>query len=562
MAALNVVCVFSIISIYLIFILERKNEAVIGQEAEPVLSVKNILFLFLTALLIISRCIGLGKIPGGFNQDGAMGAVDALALANYGTDRFGTWLPAHFTAWGYGQMSVLLSYLTVPFIKLWGLSPLTARLPMVIVSTAGGIALYGLVKEMYSRKAAFVTLLFLIINPWHFMQSRWALDCNVFPHMFMIGLYFLNHGIRKKKYMYVSMVFFALCMYSYGVSFYMVPVFLLTVCILFLRKRIAAGKQALIMAAVYFGISFPIYGTMLINFMKWDTLRLPFVTMTYFEGSVRSGDILFFSEHLIRQLLSNFSSLVKVVFLQKPDLIWNAMDDFGTMYQCSMPFILAGLGITIYKVKKEDHKVRKMSYALLLAYWCSSIFAGLCINYVNVNRMNIIFYSHIIFAGIAVYELIRKWKKIAPLLLLIYGMQSALFFYSYFTDWADRMKEVFYEDFLEAVSYAGELGCDYYYITPDTQYEGAANVSEILTMFAQQIDAEYFQGKTDQFKGAPISYRDRYHYANPSKEEINSHRFTAYVVKSDRLGEFSADEFSLTEFGDYCVLVPRQYAGQ
>lgn len=560
MTALNVVCFFSIVSMYLIFLLEKQKGGTEVQKKEPSLAVKKVLFLLLLALLWISRCWGLGKIPGGFNQDGAMAAVDALALANYGTDRFGTWLPAHFTAWGYGQMSVLLSYLMVPFIKLWGLSTLTARMPMVIVSIAGGIAVYGLVKEMHSRKAALVTFLFLLINPWHFMQSRWALDCNMFPHMFVLGLAFLGHGIHKKKYLYVSMIFFALCMYSYGVSFYMVPVFLLASCLLFFKKEVITVKQVLLLFAVYFGLSFPIYGTMLINLMKWDTVRLPFVTMTYFEGSVRSQDMLFFSEHPVRQLFSNLESLIKVVFLQKPDLIWNAIDDFGTMYQCSLPFILTGLGITVYKAKKEEDTGRRLSYALLLIYWCSSIFAGLCINNVNVNRINIIFYSHIIFAGIALYELIRKWRRAAAFLLLLYGLLSAMFFRCYFTDWADDMKEVFYEDFLEAVTYAGSLQCDYYYITPDTQYEGSAGVSEILTMFAQQIDAGYFQGKTNRFMGNTISYRDRYHFCNPSEEEITSGQFAAYVIKEDRKSEFPLEEFSVTEFGDYLVLIPCQYA--
>ena len=70
-----------------------------------------------------------GAVPGGFNQDGAMAAVDALALSRYGTDRFGTRLPAHFTAWGYGQMSVLLSYCMVPLIRLFGLSAVTLFMP-------------------------------------------------------------------------------------------------------------------------------------------------------------------------------------------------------------------------------------------------------------------------------------------------------------------------------------------------------------------------------------------------------------------------------------------------
>ncbi|MBO5282466.1 MAG: glycosyltransferase family 39 protein, partial [Lachnospiraceae bacterium] len=321
--------------------------------------------------LIAIRSIGLGSIPGGFNQDGAMGAVDALALATYGTDRFGNWLPAHFRAWGFGQMSVLLSYLTVPFIRLWGLNAVTARLPMLLASIAGAGALYGLIRDMAGRRAAVITLLCVAVCPWHFMQSRWALDCNLFPHMFILGLFFLNKGLRKQRYLYLSMVFFALCMYAYGVSFYMVPVFLLVSCIVLLITHRVNGKQVLLAAVVYFGLSWPIYGTMLINFMGWETVCLPFTTMAYFPDSIRSNDIIFFSEQPFRQLLDNAVTLWRQVFLQRPDLIWNAIDDFGTVYLCSMPLVLAGAGITVLHAVREE-KERRMPYILLLIYWGTS----------------------------------------------------------------------------------------------------------------------------------------------------------------------------------------------
>ncbi|HYH03864.1 MAG TPA: hypothetical protein VEC37_12220, partial [Bacillota bacterium] len=45
--------------------------------------------LSLIALVAVGiRLWKFGIIPFGFNQDGAMGAVDALALADHGTDRF------------------------------------------------------------------------------------------------------------------------------------------------------------------------------------------------------------------------------------------------------------------------------------------------------------------------------------------------------------------------------------------------------------------------------------------------------------------------------------------
>ena len=98
--------------------------------------------IFLFAVIV--RCIGFVSIPGGVNQDEAMAAVDGWALAQYGTDRFGVRFPVHFSAWQYGQMSVLLSYCMVPFIKLLGFQTAAVRLPALLIS-CGGVALVYLV---------------------------------------------------------------------------------------------------------------------------------------------------------------------------------------------------------------------------------------------------------------------------------------------------------------------------------------------------------------------------------------------------------------------------------
>lgn len=540
---------------------EKRTARQAGEQVSGMTSEKGYHLAVLLILygLIAIRSIGFGSIPGGFNQDGAMGAVDALALATYGTDRFGNWLPAHFQAWGYGQMSVLLSYLTVPFIKLWGLNSVTARLPMLLASIAGAWALYGLARDIFGRHAGLSVLLCAAIAPWHFMQSRWALDCNMFPHMFILGLFFLNKGLQKSRYLYVSMVFFALCMYAYGVSFYMVPVFLLISCVVLLLGRRVSWRQAALAAAVYFGLAWPIYGTMLINFMGWETVTLPFTTMAYFPDSMRSSDIIFFSEQPLTQLLYNARTLWRQVFLQKPDLLWNAIDDFGTLYLCSMPLVLAGAGITVCRAIKGE-KGKRISCVLLLIYWGTALMTGLFINYVNINRINIIFYCHIAFAGIAVHAIVKEWKHLAAGLAAVYGLLLVLFLNQYFTSWADRIEKNFFADFIEAVEYAGDLEADYYYITPDSQSDGSWWVSQILTMYAMKMDAEYFQGKTDAFRGAEISYADRYHFSNASGDLIQDNANIVYVVRADRIEDYDPGRFARKQFGNYYVVVPWWFA--
>ncbi|MCM1136248.1 MAG: glycosyltransferase family 39 protein [Clostridium sp.] len=530
-------------------------------------SKKEIVLFCIICFLVLIRLAAFPQIPGGVNQDGAMGAVDAKALGDYGTDRFGTFMPVHFRAWGYGQMSVLLSYLTVPFIKLFGLSKLAMRLPILIASLLGIAVVYGAVKKIFDKETGLAVLLLLAVNPWHFMQSRWALDCNLFPHMFALGLFFLISNFlngkkvvsirRRNGRLYGSMVFFGLCMYCYGVSFYMVPVFLLISCILLLCQKKVTWRQAFVCLCVYFGVAWPIYGTMLINFMKWETASLPFVTMEFFEGSIRASDILFFSENIGEQLLHNIKSLANVVFWQKEDLLWNSIKEFGPMYRGTLPFILLGAGLTIRGAFKEKNAGKKIGCQLLAVFWLCALMTGIVINSVNINRINIIFYIHIIFLAVGGIFVVRKWRPVLYLLGTVLGIQSLLFFYQYFTDWAKEIEKAFYGDFVEALEFVKEYDCDRYYITPDTQYQGAQDVTEILTLFVFDVDARYYQGKTDFWQEKEIPYRERFVYSNPPEawKDGSPPEGDVYVFRTGDLYKFAGDRFYVALFGEYAVAV-------
>ena len=192
-----------------------------------------------------------------------------------------------------------------------------------------------------------------------------------------------------------------------------------------------------------------------------------------------------------------------------------------------------------------------------MIYWVCCLITGLCINSVNVNRINIIFYSHIIFG---IYLVITKWRKGIVLIAGVYAIYSALFFNRYFTVWNEEMKDCFYEDFTEAVKYAGEQERDYYYITPDTQYDGAVMVAEILTLYTLKIDAKYYQGETDQFMGRDISYTDRFHYENVPCDCLNYRDSTVYVFKTENIADYDKNLFKVKCFGDYSIAVPVQNA--
>ena len=513
--------------------------------------------IILIALILVFTALRIykfGTIPEGGLQDGIMAAVDGKALALYGTDRFGTKLPAYFWAWDYAQMNVLMSYCMVPFIKLFGMNAVTMRLPILIVSIFGLAAVFFISKKLLSLDAALVTTLLASINPWHFMQSRFALESNMFPHMFILGFVFLIYGINKKPFIYVSMFFFALCMYSYGVAFFMVPFFLLIAAIVLIRFKLVKVRHVICSAALYLLISFPIYITMLINVAGWDTISLPFVTMQYFPHSIRSNDVLLFSKDPGKQLISNIQSTFNVLFLQKQDhRLWNTIDEFGTIYKCSVPFARTGLFICLYKAFKEKDIVKKAVNVLLLVYAGCALLIGVFIKEVNVNRINIIHYLNIIFIAVSIYYIISWKKRITLMVIPVYGVLAVMFVLYYFTVWPARIRLYFCADFMEALEYADTIDFDKCYISPDTQYEGSANVSEILTLYKLDIDIQYFQGKTNEFDNRDIPYKERYIYKNPSEKVPAKDKNVVYIIRTDRADDYDFSGWNTRDFGRYRV---------
>lgn len=495
-----------------------------------------------------------GIVPGGFNQDGAMAAVDGKALAEYGTDRFGTFMPAHLYAWGYGQMSSLLSYMIALFTKLFGFSPIIARLPLLIASVFGGVFFYLFMQDSFGKNTALVAAFFVAINPWHIMQSRWALDCNLLPHFFMGGLYFLNRGLMGKKiHIYISMIFFALCMYCYGIAIYTIPPFLLAICIYYAVKKKIGLKDILVSAGIYFLIAWPFILTMMVNYFGWETISLPFVTIQLFSGSVRAGDILLFSDNIPQQFFDNIKAMLNTTILQKKDLPWNDIAGYGTMYIFSIPFMVAGIAEFV-RTKGDAHKSLAL-FALLTGVW-----AGLLTNNVNVNRINIVYYGMMMFIVLGIVFVMRYVKSVKIAGVIAYSLAGVLFISTYFGTYADSIKNQFYYGFVEALEKAKEADTELLYITADMQGEGYKQVSEIMTLFYDQTDAVYFQGKTNTSNGKTyLPYGERFHYLSMDDQVVEESRNldVAYVVLDSDVSLFNAEEYDIDQYGRFCAVIKK-----
>ena len=482
-----------------------------------------------------------GTVPGGINQDGAMAGVDAKALYEYGTDRFGMRYPVHFTAWGFGQMSVLMSYMMIPFIKLISLNAISLRLPTLISSLMGLAALFLLSRDAYGRKSSLFILFIAAVNPWHIMQSRWALDCNLLPHFFIAGIYLLYKSLNGKIwYLVVSMLCFGLCMYCYGISIYTVTLFLLIAFIWLLSSKRISLKRSFTALAVYLIIAWPFITCMVINAFGLDTIETALFTIPYFPGTIRSGDILFFSDDIPQQLISNLSCTFKLIFQNYTDSLSNMILGFGTMYIFSVPFMIIGFFYTLTSCKKNPVSV------LVIILFYVGIIDGAITKNVNANRINIIFYPLIIFCGLGLSFCAERIRYAALPCLIMFFSAFCIFSYTYFTSYADSIYKVFLGDFGQALSSIKDSNYNRVYITPDSQYEGSGHVSRILELYYHDIDAKYYQSD---------EYSEKYKYIRVKPGDISNE--SIYIVTENELEGFDPNEFEIRQYGRFYTAVPK-----
>lgn len=508
----------------------------------------KILLIFFITIAVIVRTYKFGLVPGGFNQDGAMASVDAKALADYGTDRYGMSYPVHLTAWGYGQMSALLSYLMVPFIKIMGLNPVSARLPQLIVSLLGLAALYFFCRDAFGKKAALIVFAFGSIAPWHILQSRWALDCNLYPHFFIFGIFFLNRALdskRRKLLLCLSMIMFGLCMYCYGVSIYTMPLFLVLACIYLLIKKRVNIKEAILALVVWLTVAWPFITVMAINFFGWETIEIGPFTLAYFPDSVRSNDILLFSDNFINQLKYNILSMVQVVFSQAEDLPWNNIPAFGSIYLFSLPFTILGFAYTILRLKKSDGAV------LLLFFFITGLWCGICTNGVNINRINIIFYPQIMFTGLGIYVIISILRHLHMGLGLpaVYLIFFALFCNTYFGEYAQQMEYYFDAGLCRAITALRDCDAEKIYITSRMEGDESPGISQILTLFYHEIDAEYYQGIA--CPEGQLPFDQRYIFTAMDEISIDPNENAVYAVAQEELEYFDPELYEFKCYGTH-----------
>ncbi len=185
----------------------------------------KILLLLIISLGFILRVAYIDQFPKTLYGDEQAFAWNAYNILKLGQDEYGNPYPLQFRSFD-DYKSPLPIYLLVPFIKIFDLSIFTIRLPIVLFSTMTVLLTFKLARIFFNNKVSLMSSFLLAVSPWHVHLSRGFFESTLSLFFFIGGIYFFLINKNRLGIVILSMIFFALSLYSYFTPRILVPIFL------------------------------------------------------------------------------------------------------------------------------------------------------------------------------------------------------------------------------------------------------------------------------------------------------------------------------------------------
>ena len=500
------------------------------------LTKENIYYIILIAILlvgIITRVIKFGEIPIGLNVDEAGIIYDAYCIEEYGTDRFNNSYPAYMINFGGGQ-SALYTYITAILFKIFGVSLTVARIPALIFSILFMVFGFLITKDFKNKKLAILVEFLIVIAPWHFMQSRWALDCNLMSSMLLMSIYTLIKAKNKILY-FIAGVLFGISLYTYALSYIVIPIILLLLLgyMLYIKKiKISDITVFAIPLAI---IATPLILYMLVNMGVLQEIKTPYMSILKM-WTFRIGEVNF------NNIFQNFINMFKCIFAFDMNN-YNAFPTTGTLYYISIPFAIFGFYKSIKNVC-QDFKQMKFGLDIVMLINFIAVFICGILIVPGINRINAIYISVIYYTALGILYVSENRKYVLGIIITLYLVFYVMFLYQYFGIYGKQESVVgFNKSAIEVVKY----------IESNDKFDGKLinprlRVTQpyIYVIIAKQMTPIEFNEKA--VIGESLVYAvDRYIFYNDTISDN-----IVYVIQDDEefIHKLISKGFSLEEFED------------
>ncbi len=370
-----------------------------------------VVLVLVLALGFLARTWEYGRLPPSLNPDEASTGVEALNLLRFGLDRNGITLPVKFISWGSGQ-DVLYAYLLIPIVAILRLSPISVRLPMLLVALATLPLIYAATRRIFGAAVALVATLMLAVSPWHILLSRWALDSNLLPFVFLAGFLCMLCVSENGWWFVPACVLSALCLYAYGTAYLIIPTFMAGVIWVMARARLLRRPQLWTGLISFAVVAAPIGMLVIVNLLGLDSFRMGPFTVPHFPVAVRwESTTLLGASDILRALTGNLATGLRLLLTESDGIAYNVVEPYGVFYRCAL--LLAAAGLVVMRARREWH----YEIALLLL-WLGAAAAVALVSAVNINRFNIMFLPLLILGARGLHQLQGLHRALGPLTTL------------------------------------------------------------------------------------------------------------------------------------------------
>ncbi len=359
--------------------------------------------------------------------DEANGFYDTYSLVNYGVDSHLMKLPVYFQSFAGQGQSVLLAYIAVPFFKLLGASIFSFRLTLVVVGIIGILFSCYVLNKYYPKYLAPI-MLPLCTAPYLFIETRYAMDCNISLWVMLIAINFLIIGFNCQKPIVPLTLFYlfsGLIAYSYNVAWIYLIFFIIGISTLIYREKVLRIKVIILELGFLLVELIPI----LIFAIRSNidslnrTIKFGIFTIPELPISRANSSFINFHGNIFKNIIINIFSGFKMLFLTSDGLTWNSIPNFNAYYPFAILIFIIGFYWTLKNYRLVEPKI-------LLVLLFSNIPIWLIVQ-PNYNHW---IFSHIpilliIGVGIEKLRVIIPYKYIYSMYFILF----LLFIHSYYT---------------------------------------------------------------------------------------------------------------------------------
>jgi len=510
------------------------------------------IYLFIIILFaVVLRFWQIDNYPAGFNADEASYGYNAYSLILTGKDEHGESWPVHLKSFA-DYKPAGTTYLAIPFVKLFGLSKISVRLPSLLAGVASVFIIFLLVQEIFAcLPLSLIASFFLAISSWHIHFSRGAWETNLGTTFLLLGTYLFFRGLKESKFFVLSVISYCFSIYLYHTPRVVIPFFGVFL-ILFYKDKVfknlkwvavAGVVGILVMAPFIFSIFGPAVSARFSGVSVFsdigpvwrvNRLRGEHADMKSLPAKILHNRPIVYALKISQNWLSHFDGTF--LFVLGDRIKRSNSPDMGQMYFFDLIFILAGFYFFI-KLKPKNYQF--VFFWLLVA----PVAASLTFQSPNALRAHNMVIPLVILSAFGFYHLILFTKqKLSPTLFALccllfvfcISWNTTYFLHQYFVHYPKTYPEAWEYGIKDLVNYLVPIKDDYQKVYVTEKYDQPY----IIFLFYMKYPPEKFQKEVvltprDKFGFSTVRDFDNFHFENINWDDFKGEKENFLVCGTD-----------------------------